>query len=129
MRAIPDGPNLQCRPASGVSTTFQEPPMSTVHTFAPRFPPRETVLCLHCSGSSGRQWKPIGAALSARFDVTAPDLLGYGGEPRWPAGTPASLDDEARALAPLLQPAAFTCSAIPMAARWRCRSRCGGPSA
>ena len=106
-KARHEGDTGRAQPAvparDGHPTTFQGPLMSTVHTFAPRFPPRETVLCLHCSGSSGRQWKSIGAALSARFDVTAPDLLGYGGEQRWPAGTPASLDDEARALAPLLQ--------------------------
>ncbi|HEU0204959.1 MAG TPA: alpha/beta hydrolase [Burkholderiaceae bacterium] len=77
--------------------------MSTARAFTPRFQPRETLLCLHCSGSSGRQWTPMIAALSARFDVKAPDLLGYAGQVCWAVGAPASLDDEAVALEPLLE--------------------------
>jgi pimeloyl-ACP methyl ester carboxylesterase len=76
--------------------------MSTVHPFAPRTLARETLICLHSSGSTGRQWAPIAAALSPRLHVITPDLLGYAGTWPWPAGTPASLDDEAAALAPLL---------------------------
>jgi pimeloyl-ACP methyl ester carboxylesterase len=76
--------------------------MSTVHPFAPRTPARETLICLHSSGSSGRQWAPIAVALSSRFEVITPDLLGYAGTRPWPAGTPASIEDEAVALAPLL---------------------------
>lgn len=76
--------------------------MSSFHTFAPRTPTRETLICLHSSGSSGRQWAPIAAALSSRFDVITPDLLGYAGTRPWPTGTPASIDDEAATLAPLL---------------------------
>lgn len=76
--------------------------MATVHPFAPRPTARETLICLHSSGSSGRQWGPFVAALSSRFHVITPDLLGYAGPRPWPAGTPASLDGEAAALAPLL---------------------------
>ena len=65
----------------------------------------ETVLCLHSSASSGRQWAPIAAALSPRFCVEMPDLLGYAGEQRWPIGASTSLDAEAQALAPLLSSA------------------------
>jgi pimeloyl-ACP methyl ester carboxylesterase len=64
--------------------------------------PRETLVCLHSSGSSGRQWAPIAAALSSRYAVVTPDLLGYGAPAPWPTGTPTSLDAEARALAPWL---------------------------
>lgn len=64
---------------------------------------RETVLCLHCSGSGGRQWGPIAAALSPHRQVVAPDLLGYGSDRRWPAGQRVTLDDEADALAPWLE--------------------------
>jgi pimeloyl-ACP methyl ester carboxylesterase len=63
---------------------------------------RERLLCLHSSAGSGRQWEPIAAALEPRFEVLAPDLLGYGGG-HWCVGTPVSLDAEAQALAPLLQ--------------------------
>ena len=76
--------------------------MSTVHAIAPRHPQRETLVCLHSSGSSGRQFDTLAAALQSRFKVIAPDLLGYGDRRRWPSGTPASLDDEAQAIAPLL---------------------------
>jgi pimeloyl-ACP methyl ester carboxylesterase len=63
---------------------------------------RESVICLHSSGAGGRQWDALAAPLSAQFEVLTPDLLGYGTRSRWPTGTPASLTDEAQALAPLL---------------------------
>jgi pimeloyl-ACP methyl ester carboxylesterase len=59
---------------------------------------RETLLCLHCSGSSGRQWDTLAAELSARFEVIAPDMH----EPRVIASARDALDGEALALAPLL---------------------------
>jgi pimeloyl-ACP methyl ester carboxylesterase len=66
------------------------------------FATRERVVCLHCSASSGRQWDPIAALLRTRFEVVAPELLGYTAGAAWPSGAPVSLDAEARALAPLL---------------------------
>lgn len=63
--------------------------------------PEPPLLCLHASGSTGRQWAAIADALGSRVRVVAPDLLGCGGG-AWPLGAPASLDDEAQALAPLL---------------------------
>jgi pimeloyl-ACP methyl ester carboxylesterase len=100
--------------------------MPTVHPFAPRTPRRETLICLHSSGSSGRQWAPIAAALSSRFHVLTPDLLGYTADRPWPTGTPASIDDEAAALAPLLNAGAVHlfghsyggAVALQMALRW-----------
>lgn len=73
--------------------------MSTVHAFSSRPPERGTVVCLHSSGSSGRQWASIAAALAPHVEVLAPDLLGYSGGPGWPAGKPVTLDAEASALA------------------------------
>jgi pimeloyl-ACP methyl ester carboxylesterase len=61
-------------------------------------PSAETLLCLHCSGSSARQWDPIAAALAPRFSVVSPELLGYGDRGGWPAGAEVTLDDEAAAL-------------------------------
>jgi pimeloyl-ACP methyl ester carboxylesterase len=63
---------------------------------------RESVICLHSSGASGRQWDALAGPLSAQFEVVTPDLLGYGSRAAWPIGVPASLTDEAQALAPLL---------------------------
>ena len=42
----------------------------------------ETVILLHCSGSSGAQWRTLAAKLAGRYEVITPDLYGYG------AGTP-----------------------------------------
>jgi pimeloyl-ACP methyl ester carboxylesterase len=75
--------------------------MSTVHNLTPRRERRDAVICLHSSGASGRQWDALAASLGTRFDVTAPNLRGYDGAV-WPTGAPTSLDDEARAIAPLL---------------------------
>lgn len=71
--------------------------------FKPRPAPlRETLLCLHASGSSGRQWDPLVAQLPAHVSALTPELVGYGSTLRWPTGMPVTLDDEARQLAPLL---------------------------
>lgn len=77
--------------------------MSNVRSLPPRTATRERLICVHCSGSTGRQWSPMVGALAERFEVLTPDLLGYGGDARWPIGTAVSLDAEAQALAPLLQ--------------------------
>jgi pimeloyl-ACP methyl ester carboxylesterase len=76
--------------------------MSTFHALSRLHAHRESVICLHSSGASGRQWDAIAGPLSAQFEVLAPDLIGYGSRSAWPAGVPASLTDEAEALAPLL---------------------------
>jgi pimeloyl-ACP methyl ester carboxylesterase len=76
--------------------------MSTFHALSKLHLQRESVICLHSSGASGRQWDAIASPLSTQFDVVTPDLLGYGARTTWPTGTPASLTDEAQALAPLL---------------------------
>jgi pimeloyl-ACP methyl ester carboxylesterase len=81
---------------------LKETIMPTVHVLSRAKPGRETLICLHASGSTGRQWAPLAAALSSRFAVATPDLLGYGSPQRWPSGAPTSLDAEARALAPLM---------------------------
>jgi hypothetical protein len=69
---------------------FEESTLS-IHSLKPRAPARERVLCLHSSGSSGRQWEPMVGAWGGRFEVLTPELLGYGGNERWLTGTPVSL--------------------------------------
>lgn len=64
----------------------------------------ETVVCLHASGSSARQWAPVVGALPAHVRALTPELIGYGRAPGWPCGAPVSLDDEARAIEALLPP-------------------------
>ncbi|RRJ19612.1 alpha/beta hydrolase [Rheinheimera mesophila] len=62
---------------------------------------QQTVLMLHSSLSSGRQWQSLKQALKTQYQVLTPDLLGYGHNslsyPR-----PMQLADEARQLWPLL---------------------------
>lgn len=77
--------------------------MSTLLALPRRRAARPTLLMLHASGSSPRQWAPYAAALAPRFDVLTPELLGYAGDAAWPPGAPVSLDDEADHLAPRLQ--------------------------
>jgi pimeloyl-ACP methyl ester carboxylesterase len=80
-----------------MSAMFEEPFMPVVASA-----PRQTVLCLHSSASSGRQWDAIAAALSPGHAVLAPPLLGYDGREPWPLEHAVTLDDEAAALEPLL---------------------------
>ena len=43
-----------------------------------------TVILAHCSSASHQMWAPVVAALSGRYRVLVPDLLGYGQSERWP---------------------------------------------
>lgn len=54
----------------------------------------EPVVLLHCSGSSGAQWRVLAAQLGERHRVVAPDLIGYGSAAPW-AGGEFSLAKEA----------------------------------
>lgn len=38
----------------------------------------ERLILAHCSGSSHRQWEPLAKAAASRYEVIAPDFLGYG---------------------------------------------------
>ncbi len=76
--------------------------MSTIHSLPHADAGRQTVLCLHCSGSSGRQWRSLTQPLAQDFIFRAPDLLGYGTPGSWGIGARISLDDEAERLSGLL---------------------------
>ena len=39
--------------------------------------PRDVLICLHCSASSGRQWSALAESLADDLTVLTPDLLGY----------------------------------------------------
>ena len=60
-----------------------------------------TVIALHCSGSSGRQWEACRAMARGDGRWLTPDLLGYGPQ-SWGAGRAVSLDEEADRIARLL---------------------------
>lgn len=62
----------------------------------------ETIILLHCSGSSGAQWHALVSRLGARNRVLAPDLIGYGAAPGWSGRGEFSLAREAAAVRSLL---------------------------
>ena len=62
----------------------------------------ETVVLLHCSASSGAQWRKMSAQMADRFHVVAPDLYGYGKTGPWPGHGPLTLADEAALVAEAL---------------------------
>lgn len=61
-----------------------------------------SVLCLHCSTGSARQWQSLATRIGERHRIIAPDLLGYGDRPAWPCHRSLRLEDEVRHLLPLL---------------------------
>ena len=55
----------------------------------------EPVVLLHCSGSSGAQWRSLAAQLGERYQVLTPDLIGYGAAGPWSGGGAFCLAEEA----------------------------------
>lgn len=47
-----------------------------------------TVIALHSSGMSGRQWRSLGERLANEHRVVTPDFLGSGSNPPWPPDQP-----------------------------------------
>ncbi len=41
----------------------------------------QTILCLHASASTSRQWRPLQTMLASNYRVVTPDLYGYGHAP------------------------------------------------
>lgn len=56
---------------------------------------QHTLICLHGSASSPRQWQRLGERLGPRFRVVAPGLIGYTDGPPWSGDRPITLDEEA----------------------------------
>jgi pimeloyl-ACP methyl ester carboxylesterase len=54
-----------------------------------------TVICLHSSAGSGRQWASLAAAFGLDRSVLAPDLIGYGRDESWLPDGGVTLDAEA----------------------------------
>jgi pimeloyl-ACP methyl ester carboxylesterase len=62
----------------------------------------EPIVLLHCSGSSGAQWRTLAPLLGARYRVMTPDLIGYGAAAPWSGRDGFSLAQEAAAVRSLL---------------------------
>ena len=60
------------------------------------------VVLLHCSASSGQQWRAFIDAHGADHRIVTLDLYGHGGSDPWPGQRPLTLADEAAALTALL---------------------------
>ena len=62
----------------------------------------QPVVLLHCSGSSGAQWRALAAKLERRHRVAAPDLIGYGSAAPWTGRGQFSLSKEAAPIRSLI---------------------------
>ena len=62
----------------------------------------EAVVCLHSNASSSSQWRALMERLAPRMRIFAPDLIGAGKGPPWPADRPVTLADEVALIEPLL---------------------------
>jgi pimeloyl-ACP methyl ester carboxylesterase len=56
---------------------------------------KATVIALHCSGSSHRQWRHLTEIIGSQFTVIAPDCFGAGSNGHWTGERPFRLADEA----------------------------------
>jgi pimeloyl-ACP methyl ester carboxylesterase len=66
---------------------------------------RPTVVLLHASASSSRQWDALACRLEAVGPVQALDLVGHGRQVAWPGDRPLTLADEVALAEPLLRAA------------------------
>jgi pimeloyl-ACP methyl ester carboxylesterase len=53
------------------------------------------VIAAHCSSASHKTLRPLIKRLEQRYEVFAPDLIGYGASDRWPEDRPLEPDTEA----------------------------------
>jgi pimeloyl-ACP methyl ester carboxylesterase len=64
---------------------------------------RQTVVLLHSSASSSRQWNALVELLGARFDVRTVDFHGHGTQPAWSGAQPLTLAGDAALVEPILR--------------------------
>ncbi len=61
-----------------------------------------TVVALHSTGLSGRQWGGLCARIEDRFQVVRPDWIGCGGSDDWPTDRPFEMDSDRSVLRQVL---------------------------
>jgi pimeloyl-ACP methyl ester carboxylesterase len=66
-------------------------------------PARPTVVLLHSSAGSSRQWSALAETLRSSFDVRTVDFYGHGTQPEWRRDAPLSLADEVALVEPILR--------------------------
>ena len=62
----------------------------------------ETVVCIHSSGNSSKQWSSLSTTLDGQFNMVAIDLYGAGSSPAWNKGI-LRLEDEVEAVMQTLE--------------------------
>jgi len=67
--------------------------------------PSPGVVCLHADASTSSQWRALTNRLAHDYRVFAPDTLGAGQGPAWPADGAVALRDEVALLEPVLEAA------------------------
>jgi pimeloyl-ACP methyl ester carboxylesterase len=77
--------------------------LHTLETAARRRADRQTVILLHSSAASARQWDALAEHLRPSFDVHAIDLHGHGQQAGWSGERPLSLHDDAALALPALE--------------------------
>lgn len=70
------------------------------------------VVCLHSNASSSSQWRALMERLAPRYRVLAPDALGAGRSPAWPADRVVGLRDEVAWLEPVFAAAGAPCFVV-----------------
>jgi len=73
------------------------------HTRAEIRSNRETIVLLHSSAASARQWDALAERLCPAFDVNPIDLHGHGRQAAWSGGRRLSVHDEAALVLPILE--------------------------
>ncbi len=66
---------------------------------------RETVIALHCSGATGKEWQALGDALGDDFALATPEQYGTPATGPWPGEHRFALADEAAAVLGLIDAA------------------------
>ncbi|MGH6612075.1 MAG: alpha/beta fold hydrolase, partial [Burkholderiaceae bacterium] len=65
---------------------------------------RPSVILLHSSGSSAKQWQALSEALTPQYCVHAVDFHDHGNQREWSSDATLTLADEAALVTPLLPP-------------------------
>jgi pimeloyl-ACP methyl ester carboxylesterase len=87
------------RPASRASSATRH----SLHTSAQCRPDRESVVLLHSSAASARQWDALAERLRPAFEVHAIDLHGHGRQAPWRCDRALSVHDEVAIVLPAME--------------------------
>src|SRR4030095_11151286 len=64
---------------------------------------KPTVVLLHSSAGSSRQWDPLVERLGAHYDVRTVDVYAHGAQPAWLWKRPLRLADDAALVEPIVR--------------------------